>query len=489
MVDASFTVMGTTAAVSIPKKQQGSRLRASDSLSLKAAARIALGAALVFSIVACGALVVLVIQTHAVSSELAWAAEDIRSSEELQNALILHYQARTSGLRAFDSAELRQALEEAPDSSAAGDTESYVEQARAAVNRYLSSEATDGDFVQALGAARRLVALSSSHERAARLHAARWDSQAEAIGLGAAATVLLAIGFGLWRSHHHVVRPLLQLDDVMQKFTGGDLNSRANELGVRECRSIALAFNDLADSLVRARFAQLHYVAGVVHDLRSPLSAILLATGFGSGDAPLPSEPRLREIFKIVRRQVDKLNAMVTELLNSVRLEAGDFDLAIEDCDAVGLLREAGETFQAMAPTHALEIHVPPGGAHLRCDRSRIEQVLNNLIGNAIKFSPPGSTVSMEVEQDERAVTFKVVDEGEGVLPQEREKIFEPFRRSATHGNVPGVGLGLYVSKRIVEAHGGVIQLSTSPGRGAAFSIVLPKEPSSFARSMEPATA
>jgi signal transduction histidine kinase len=454
------------------------------------AAKIAIVAAVVLAFVLCGALVVLVFQTHAVSRELAWAAEDIRSSEELQNALILHYEAKTTGSRAFDSADLRGVLSMPPDSPEAAHAQSYLGEARTAVDRYLSSaEATDGDFVQALGAARRLVALSSNHERAARLHAARWDSQAELIGLGAAITVLVAIAFGLWRTQRHLCRPLVELDDVMQKFTGGDLNSRAPELGVRECRSIALAFNDLADSLVRARFAQLHYVAGVVHDLRSPLSAILLATGFGSGDAPLPSEPRLREIFKIVRRQVDKLNAMVTELLNSVRLEAGDFDLAIEDCDAVGLLREAGETFQAMAPTHALEIHVPPGGAHLRCDRSRIEQVLNNLIGNAIKFSPPGSTVSMEVEQDERAVTFKVVDEGEGVLPQEREKIFEPFRRSTSHGNVPGVGLGLYVSKRIVEAHGGVIQLSTSPGRGAAFSIVLPKEPSPFARSMEPATA
>lgn len=453
------------------------------------AAKIALGAAGVLAVVACGSLVVLVVQTHAVSRELAWAAEDIRSSEELQNALILHHQGKATGSRAFDSADLQGVLSTPPGGPLTADAQSYIEEARAAVNRYLSSDATDGDFVQALGAAHRLVAMSSNHERTARLRAARWDSQAEAIGLGAALTVLVAIAFGLWRTHHNVSRPLQQLDDVMQKFTGGDLNSRASELGVRECRSIALAFNDLADSLVRARFAQLHYVAGVVHDLRSPLSAILLATGFGAGDAPLPSEPRLREIFKIVRRQVDKLNAMVTELLNSVRLEAGDFDLAIEDCDAVGLLREAGETFQAMAPTHALQIHVPPGGAHLRCDRSRIEQVLNNLIGNAIKFSPPGSTVSMEVEQDERAVTFKVVDEGEGVLPQEREKIFEPFRRSTTHGNVPGVGLGLYVSKRIVEAHGGVIELNTSPGRGAAFSIVLPKEPSAFARSMEPATA
>ncbi len=480
--------MGTTAAVSIPKKEHGSALRASDSLSLKLAAKIAIGAAGVLAVVACGALVALVMQTHAISRELASAVDDIHSSEELQNALILRHEGRTTGSQASDSTDLRGLLA-MPPAGPATDGQSSVEEARAAVNRYLSAGATEGEFVQALGAARRLVASSSDHERAARLHAARWDSQSELIGLGAALTVLAAIGFALWRAQHNVCRPLLELDDVMQKFSAGDLNSRASELGVRETRSIALAFNDLADSLVRARFAQLHYVAGVVHDLRSPLSAILLATGFGAGDAPLPSEPRLREIFKIVRRQVDKLNAMVTELLNSVRLEAGDFDLAIEDCDAVGLLREAGETFQAMAPTHALEIHVPPGGAHLRCDRSRIEQVLNNLIGNAIKFSPPGSTVSMEVEQDERAVTFKVVDEGEGVLPQEREKIFEPFRRSTTHGNVPGVGLGLYVSKRIVEAHGGVIQLSTSPGRGAAFSIVLPKEPSSFARSMEPATA
>ncbi len=481
--------MGTTAAVSIPKKQSGSTLRASDSVSLETAARIAGAGSAVLAMIACGALVVLAIQTHSITRELARAAEDIRASVQLENGLVMHHAARGTGSRALDSTGIREALEEARDGSETADGEPYRTQARAAVERYLSSESTDGDFESALGAARRLVALSSSHERAARLHAAQWNSEADVVGFGAAVTVLMAIAFALWRSHRHVVRPLVQLDDVMQRFTDGDLNSRACEAGTRECRSIALAFNDLADSLVRSRFAQLHYVAGVVHDLRSPLSAILLATGFGSGDAPLPPEPRLREIFKIVRRQVDKLNAMVTELLNSVRLEAGDFDLSIEDCDAVGLLREAGETFQAMAPTHALEIHVPPGGAHLRCDRLRIEQVLNNLIGNAIKFSPPGSTVSMELEQDESVVTFKVVDEGEGVLPQERDKIFEPFRRSASHGNVPGVGLGLYVSKRIVEAHGGVIQLSTSPGRGAAFSIVLPKEPSSFARSMQPATA
>ena len=112
----------------------------------------------------------------------------------------------------------------------------------------------------------------------------------------------------------------------------------------------------------------------------------------------------------------------------------------------------------------------------MRADATRIEQVLNNLIGNAVKYSPQGSQVQVTVTGGDDRVSIAVSDEGPGISPSLQGQIFRPFSRGPSeHEEVEGIGLGLYVSKRILEAHGGSIEVSSSGGRGATFLMTLPR--------------
>jgi signal transduction histidine kinase len=116
----------------------------------------------------------------------------------------------------------------------------------------------------------------------------------------------------------------------------------------------------------------------------------------------------------------------------------------------------------------------------VECDQLRIEQVITNLISNAIKYSPPGASVDVAVEPCEGHVAVRVTDRGRGIATEDLDRIFEPFRRvGLSRECVPGVGLGLFVVRRIIEAHRGRIELDSEPGAGSTFRIVLPRSPSS----------
>jgi signal transduction histidine kinase len=131
--------------------------------------------------------------------------------------------------------------------------------------------------------------------------------------------------------------------------------------------------------------------------------------------------------------------------------------------------------FQSMSPYHQIELSCT-GTTTLRGDATRLEQVLNNLIGNAVKYSPHGSRVRVGVTGEEDWISVFVSDEGPGISPSLQSQIFRPFSRGPSeHEEVEGIGLGLYVSKRILERHGGSIEVSSTDGRGATFQAKLPR--------------
>jgi signal transduction histidine kinase len=131
--------------------------------------------------------------------------------------------------------------------------------------------------------------------------------------------------------------------------------------------------------------------------------------------------------------------------------------------------------FQSMSPYHRIELTCT-GSTTLRADAKRLEQVLNNLIGNAVKYSPHGSSVQVTVIGEDDWLSIAVSDQGRGISPALQHHVFRPFSRGPSeHEEVEGIGLGLYVSKRILEAHGGSIQVSSSDGQGATFQATLPR--------------
>jgi signal transduction histidine kinase len=175
----------------------------------------------------------------------------------------------------------------------------------------------------------------------------------------------------------------------------------------------------------------------------------------------------------MVDKQTRHLERMINDLLDTARIEAGHLDLRCEHCDGAQLVKDTLELFR---PSGAKLVPVlPKEPVTLWADPVRMTQVLNNLVSNAIKYSPEGGRIEVRLERRRREVVFIVSDQGPGIAPDEAAHIFEPFRRAKLiKEGVPGAGLGLSVARRIVEAHGGQILLESEVGRGAKFRIRLP---------------
>jgi signal transduction histidine kinase len=330
-------------------------------------------------------------------------------------------------------------------------------------------------FETAVNAARELRHINIEQSRTLVDVAARWDRAANAFGV--VAVILFAIGLGAvaWWLQRRAFKPAIQLVGSIERYAQGDRSARATEEGPAEFRSIAHRFNDMASTLESQRNAQLAFLAGVAHDLRNPLSALKMAAGMITPDQPLPPEDRVRQLFGRVQRQVDRMERMVFDVLDAARIEAGNLELQMERCDARDLSRAIVDLFEPAARTHQLVAEVPEDPVLLTCDPGRIEQVLTNLVSNAIKYSPRGGPVRVAVARESATVVLSVADEGIGMSTEDVDHVFEPFRRTGTSKEaIPGVGLGLFVARRIVEAHEGRISVTSTVGKGSTFTVRLP---------------
>jgi signal transduction histidine kinase len=142
------------------------------------------------------------------------------------------------------------------------------------------------------------------------------------------------------------------------------------------------------------------------------------------------------------------------------------------------IARDVSEHFAATSPTHTVVLDVEDEALPVECDAMRIEQVLSNLVSNAIKYSPNGGRVSLSLRANDDEAVVTVTDEGIGMSDEDAARAFEPFRRSAAvRDQVAGSGLGLFVVRRLVEAHGGRIHVHTRAGEGSTFEVRLPRRP------------
>jgi signal transduction histidine kinase len=214
-------------------------------------------------------------------------------------------------------------------------------------------------------------------------------------------------------------------------------------------------------------------VLGVVaHDLRNPLSLIVTSTELLLEEDLEPA--KRRQILEIAMRAGKQMNRLIEDLLDTVQLDSGKFSLDLEDVEVVTVFRQAEETFLPLA--HKRQIHltaVAPDGVCVWADSFRLSQLLGNLLGNAIKFTPEGGAVTFRATQNGREVEFDVSDNGPGVPPEQIDRIFDQFWQ-ARKADKRGVGLGLTIAKGIVDAHGGRIWCQSAPGHGSTFSFTLP---------------
>jgi signal transduction histidine kinase len=331
------------------------------------------------------------------------------------------------------------------------------------------------DIDSAISTLDTLVRINVRQADAAMGEAAEWEQAANLVGLGVAVTLVVGVASVLIWLRFYAFRPIFHMISAIRRFAGGDRSARAPVIGPLEFREIAGSFNEMAVALDERHRRQLTFLSGVAHDLRNPLSALALSTAGVSPERPLPSEERIRKAFDLVRRQTDRLNRMIGDFLDASRIEAGNLELKPRECDLRNLARNTMELFESSSPLHELRLSVPSEPIRAPCDPERIEQVLNNLVSNAIKYSPQGGPVEVSVTREQSQAIISVRDQGCGMSVQDQQRIFRPFSRTGTsRETIPGVGLGLFVARTIVRAHGGDIEVESAPGAGSVFRVRLP---------------
>jgi len=214
-------------------------------------------------------------------------------------------------------------------------------------------------------------------------------------------------------------------------------------------------------------------VLGVVaHDLRNPLNLIQMTVELII-DEELPIERR-KEMLDIALRAAKQMNRLIDDLLDTVRLQAGRISLAVEEVSVKTILQQAEETFRPIADRRHVHFEAElQDGAIVRADPTRVSQIVGNLVGNALKFTPEQGSVKLRATPDDKQVVFQVVDDGPGIPPDNVSHLFDSFWQ-ARKSDRRGVGLGLAIAKGLVEAHGGKIWVDSKVDHGSTFSFSLP---------------
>ncbi|AKF11369.1 Two-component sensor histidine kinase [Sandaracinus amylolyticus] len=290
---------------------------------------------------------------------------------------------------------------------------------------------------------------------------------------GIAAAVLIASGLAALVAglHRRVLRPLAALRDEIT-HPASTRGTMPLEQSPREIREISTALGEMRGELARQREERLAFLAGVAHDLRNPLSALKMAISLARTDA----SARERTLA-MADRQIELLARMIGDLLDATRIEAGELALTREPIDLREVAREVVELHAPTATSHTIALHAPERPVTVRADVLRMQQVVGNLVSNAIKYSPEGGPIEVHVGREGERAFVSVVDHGIGIASGDREKLFTPFRRSrGARAVATGAGIGLSVARRIVEAHGGDIAVDSTVGLGSTFRVSLPTE-------------
>ncbi len=289
------------------------------------------------------------------------------------------------------------------------------------------------------------------------------------LALGAGAFALL-ISLGIAR---RLSRPIQALTGAAQSLRDGDLTQRVKPKGKDEIGQLANSFNHLAESLERQEKYRKKLTGDLAHELRTPL-ANLQTHIEGIIDGVLPSTP---ENLTSVHEEILRLGRLVGNLEELNRAEASRLNLKKEKTNLKALVERTISQFQPRYLDKDVELTVslPEQSIELTVDQDKISQVLNNLLSNALKFTPKGGSVEVAARRKGREVEISVRDTGTGISEKDLPFIFERFFRGGNGENrAKGSGIGLTIAKELTEAHGGKIEVKSELNHGTEFTLRLP---------------
>ena len=318
--------------------------------------------------------------------------------------------------------------------------------------------------------------------------------------LTALLALLVSVAVSIW-----IVRsisgPLHRLTEGTRAVSQGEFTYRLEAGGSDELSELARDFNLMTRRLIELDQMKKDFVSHASHELKTPLASMQETIRLLLDEIPGPLNAQQRQLLELNLQSGGRLSRLIANLLDLSRMEAGVMEYTMERQDISALIRSALVEFELpMTERHLhLEVKLPDTAVWVQCDGGRLIQVLDNLLGNALKFSPAGSTIRLTLQHEAGLpprlpgsyalrltgsphaagfVMICVADQGPGVPAEEKARIFEKFHQVRRDGKRPGqgTGLGLAISRTIVEAHNGALWVEDNPEGGSVFSLLLPAE-------------
>ena len=291
-----------------------------------------------------------------------------------------------------------------------------------------------------------------------------------------AAIPLIIMFFALYAMTYKLTKPLKQMSEASKAMAKGDFSKRIPVTSDDEIGELAVSFNQMTNSLVQLEGMRKSFVANVSHELKTPMTTI---GGFIDGILDGTIEPEKQSYYlQIVSDEVRRLSRLVQSMLSMAKLESGEFVLKPELFDFRELLctivvsQEQRIEAAKLNITGLDEIQ----SVSVNADKDLIHQVIYNLVDNAVKFTNETGTIDFKVKTDSKKLTFTITNTGKGIPESELPYVFERFYKvdKSRSANKNSTGLGLYIVKTIVKAHGGSITAASRENQFTAFSVVLP---------------
>jgi len=273
-----------------------------------------------------------------------------------------------------------------------------------------------------------------------------------------------------------ISKPLTQATQTIQQLAHGEGNLKLEEKGPKEVRDLAKAVNFLVERMLTLEQARRQLLANLVHELGRPLGALrsgIQALSQGAGNDP----SLMKDLTSGMDEETARLQKVLDELAHLHDQVLGSLELNLEQTKLAEWLPKVLIPWQEMAIQKRInwETNIPSNLPQINIDHMRMSQVIGNLASNAVKYTPPGRKVNVNVGKTDQQIWIKVSDTGLGIPKQEQEKIFSPFFRGDQGRRIKqGMGLGLSIAHDLTVAHGGHLELESTPGIGSSFTVWLP---------------
>lgn len=289
--------------------------------------------------------------------------------------------------------------------------------------------------------------------------------------------ITIAALFGIYGISYRIMRPLREIGKAARSFSKGNFNVKVPVRGEDELAELAESFNKMAAALYSKDEMQKNFLSNVSHDLRTPMTTI---AGFIDGilDGAIPTEKQ-DYYLNIIKSEVTRLSRLVSSLLDISRMQSGDRKFDFKNFNICELARQTIISFENQFENKKLDVefNCDDYDMMVKGDSDAINQVVYNLCHNAIKFSYDGGKYIVKISSKGNKVEFSVYNDGIGITEEEKPHVFERFYKSDKSRGLDktGVGLGLFITKTIIEAHGEQIKVESEYGKYCEFTFTLPK--------------